>query len=527
MRTLLLLLLLAAAAVPAQVSYERILRAREEPGNWLTYSGAYDGQRYSPLEQITRANVSRLKATWVYQVGDLNKLEVSPLVVDGILYISEPPGVVTALDGRTGRPLWTYRRRLPDDVRPCCGRVNRGLAILERRLFMGTLDAHLVALDAKSDRVLWDVEVADYKRGYSITVAPLALRDRVIVGVSGGEYGVRGFLDAYDAATGSRLWRFWTVPGPGEPGRETWAGKSWETGGAGVWVTGSYDPEANLVYWGTGNPGPDYDGGARHGDNLYACSVVALDADNGRLSWHFQFTPHDVHDWDSNHVPVLIDARFRGAPRRLLALANRNGFYYLLDRSTGEFLLGEPYAKQTWAAGLDARGKPILLQGKQPTPEGNAVYPGMHGGTNWFSPSYSPQTGLFYVGVREEGTRYHTERVEFVPGRWYSGGGIRGIPGVEPTGSVKALEALTGKPRWEFPLRSPPWAGLLSTAGGLVFGGSSEGMFFALDGQTGKPLWRFPAGGPIFANPVSFLVDGRQHVAIAAGNALFAFVLDR
>ena len=522
----LLLLLLAAAALPVQVSYERIRRAREEPGNWLTDSGSYDGHRYSSLTQITRENVARLKPAWVFQTNDLNKFEVSPLVVDGILYITEPPGVVTVLDGRTGRPLWTQRRQLPEDVRPCCGRVNRGLAILGRRVFMGTLDAHLIALDARSERLLWDVEVASHKRGYSITGAPLALLDRVIVGVSGGELGVRGFIDAYADDDGRRLWRFWTVPGPGEPGNETWAGKSWESGGAAAWLTGTYDPEANLLYWGTGNPGPDYDGEVRPGDNLYSCSLVALDADTGRLKWHFQFTPHDVHDWDSNQVPVLIDAPFRGAPRKLLAFANRNGFYYLLDRLTGEFLAGEQFAKQTWAAGLDDRGKPILLPGKQPTVEGNVVYPGMHGGTNWFSPSYSPKTGLLYVGVREEGTAYYTERVDFVPGGWYFGGGIRGIPGLEPTGSIKALEALTGKTRWEFPLRSPPWAGLLSTAGGLVFTGSSEGFFFALDALTGTPLWRFPAGAPIFANPVTFLVDGRQHVAIAAGHALFAFALD-
>jgi alcohol dehydrogenase (cytochrome c) len=519
-------LLLAAAAAAAPVDYERIRRAREEPGNWLTYSGTYDGQRHSPLDQITRRNVAGLKPAWVYQAGDLNKFETSPLVVDGILHISEPPGVVTALDGRTGRPLWTHRRTFPDDLRPCCGRVNRGLALLDGRVFMGTLDAHLVALDARSDRVLWDVEVADYKRGYSITVAPLALKDRVIVGVSGGEYGVRGLIDAYDAASGRRLWRFWTVPGPGEPGHQTWPGDSWKSGGASTWVTGSYDPEANLVYWGTGNPGPDYDGEVRRGDNLYSCSVVALDADTGRLVWHFQFTPHDVHDWDSNQVPVLIDTTLRGAPRKLMAFANRNGFYYLLDRLSGAFLAGAPFARQTWAKGLDERGRPIALPGKAPTADGNVVYPGMHGGTNFFSPSYSPRTGLFYVGVREEGTTFYRERVEFVPGRWYSGGGIRGIPGVEPTGSVKALEALTGKTRWEFPLRSPPWAGLLSTAGGLVFGGSSEGFFYALDAETGKPLWRFQTGGAIFASPVSFLVDGRQHVAIAAGNALFAFALE-
>ncbi len=517
---------LAAPALTAQVPYQRILRAESEPGNWLTYSGNYNGRRHSALKQITAANVGGLKPVWVYQTNDLNKFETSPLVVDGIIYISEPPGGAAALDARTGRPLWHYRRNLPSDVRPCCGRVNRGLAILGDSLFMGTLDAHIVALDARTGRVRWDSEVADYKTAYSITVAPLAVKDKVIIGVSGGEYGVRGLIDAYDAKTGKRAWRFWTVPGPGEAGNETWEGDSWKRGAAATWITGAYDPETNLVYWGTGNPGPDYNGEVRRGDNLYAASLVALDADTGKLKWHFQFTPHDLHDWDSTHVPVLIDAIVRDRPRKLVLNANRNSFYYVLDRVTGEFLSGTPYARQTWAKGLDDRGRPMRIPGKLPTAEGNVVYPGMHGGTNWFSPSYSPETKLFYVASREEGVTFYTENVEYSPGRWYGGGGIRGIPGVEPTGAIKALDATTGQVKWEFKLQSPPWAGLLSTAGGLVFGGSSEGFFFALDAAAGKPLWRFPAGGPIFANPISFLVDGKQHIAVAAGHSLFAFALD-
>ncbi len=521
-----LLATLWAATLLAQAPYERILRTQAEPGNWLTYSGTYSGQRYSPLAQITAANVSRLRPVWVYQTQDLNKFETSPLVVDGIVYISETPSGAAALDARTGRPLWQFRRNLPVDIRPCCGRVNRGLAILGDTLYMGTLDGRLVALDARTGRLRWDVLVADHRGGYAITVAPLALKDKVIVGVAGGEYGVRGFLDAYDAVTGRRAWRFWTVPGPGEPGNETWSGDSWKSGAATTWVTGSYDPELDLVYWGTGNPGPDYNGDVRLGDNLYSDSVVALDAASGRLRWYFQFTPHDVHDWDSNQVPVLVDATVRGRPRKLLLTANRNGFYYVLDRTNGEFLVGTAYAKQNWARGLDARGRPILLPDMDPTPQGRAAYPGMHGGTNWFSPSYSPATGLFYVATREEGITFYKADVPYQPGRPFFAGGIGGIPGVEPTGSVRALEALTGKLAWEFPLRSPPWGGLMATAGGVVFGGSSEGLLFALDARTGKPLWRFPAGGAVFANPVTFLDRGKQHVAVAAGNALFAFALE-
>jgi len=513
-------------AAEAQVPYERIRGAESEPGNWLTYSGNYNGQRYSALDQITTENVARLKPVWVYQTADPNKFETSPIVVDGIMYISEPPTGAAALDARTGRPLWFYRRDMPRDIRPCCGQVNRGVAILDDAVYLGTLDAHLVALDARTGKLRWDVVVADYRAGYSITVAPLALKGRIIVGVSGGEYGVRGFLDAYDAKTGARLWRFWTVPGPGEPGHETWSGESWKTGSAATWVTGSYDPEANLIYWGTGNPGPDYNGGIRDGDNLYAASLIALDAASRKLKWHFQFTPHDVHDWDSTHVPVLANLAVRGEPRKVAMVANRNGFYYVLDRLTGEFLAGAQFAKQTWAKELDDRGRPVTLPGKEPTAGGNVVYPGMHGGTNWFSPSYSPKTGLLYVATREEGVRYFLENSRHTEGEWFAGGGIAGIPGVEPSGSIRALDAATGKLAWEFKLHSPPWCGLLSTSGGVLFGGTRESYVLALDASTGKALWRFPGGGAIFANPMTFLMDGKQHVAIAAGHALFAFAVE-
>lgn len=509
-----------AAIACAQAPYDRIRNADAEPGNWLTYSRAYNGQRYSPLAQITAANVSSLRAAWVYQTAQQAKFSVSPIVIDGVVYISEQPGDVVALDGRTGRPLWRFTRRVADH-RACCGAANRGLAVLDDMLYVGTLDAHLLAIDLHTGKLRWDTVVADFREGYAITVAPLALRDRVIVGVAGGEIGIRGFLDAYDAKTGRRAWRFWTVPGPGEPGHETWEKDSWKTGGAPTWITGSYDPQLNLIYWGTGNPGPDYNGDNRKGDNLYACSLLALDGDTGRPRWHFQFTPHDLHDWDSTHVPVL----FEDGERKLVAVANRNGFYYVLDRATGEFLRGVPYGKQTWASGLDAKGRPIRLPGTEPVPSGRVVYPGFHGVTNWFSPSYSPLTKMVYVGVREEPAVFVKENDSYKPGQWFSGGNPGGVAKIEPSGSIRALESVSGRLVWEFPLKSPPWAGLMATAGGVVFGGSSEGLFYALDAAGGKPLWHFPTGGAIFANPVSFLVNGRQHVAIAAGSGLFAFAL--
>ena len=517
----LLFLAALAATAPGQITPERLRGSAQEPGNWLTYSRSYDGQRYSPLNQITAANAARLRAAWTYQIQQPGKFSASPIVIDGVLYITEPGGEVAALDGLTGRPLWRFARRPPPDLHACCGNANRGLAVLGDLLFAGTLDAHLLAIDLHTGKLRWDTVVADYRAGHAITVAPLALGDKVIVGIAGGEFGIRGFLDAYDAKTGRRLWRFWTVPGPGEPGHETWSGESWKTGGASTWITGSYDPQLNLVYWGTSNPGPDYNGDARQGDNLYACSLLALDADTGKLRWHFQFTPHDLHDWDSTHVPMLIDS----AGRKLVVVANRNGFYYVLDRVTGEFLRGVPYGRQTWASGLDAKGRPMGLPNTEPTPEGRMVYPGFHGVTNWFSPSFSPLTGMVYVAVREEPAYFSKEKDSYSVGQWYSGGNPRGVEKIEPTGSIRALEHATGKQIWDFPLKSPPWAGLMATAGGVVFGGSSEGIFFALDAATGKPLWHYGTGGPIFANPVSFLVNGRQHVAIAAGNALFAFRL--
>ncbi len=470
-----------AALANAQVSYERILKSASQPENWLTYSGSYDAQRYSTLAHITRANVSRLKLAWIYQVRAHDKLETSPLVFDGIMYISEPPSDVTALDLRTGRPIWSYRRRIPA-VPVCCGQVNRGVAVLDDQLFIGTLDAHLVALDLKTGRVRWDVEVADYKTANSITAAPLAVKDKVIVGIAGAEFGIRGFLDAYDAKTGKRVWRFWTVPGPGEPGSETWSGDSWKTGGAPTWLTGAYDPQENLLYWGTGNPGPDYAGDLRKGDNLYSDCLIALDADTGKLKWHFQFTPHDVNDIDANEIPVLVDASFHGKPRKLVLFGNRNGFYYILDRVTGEFLHAKQFATQTWAKGLDERGRPIPNPASVPSLEGSKVYPDDDGAANWFSPSYSPQTGLFYQNVREKGAIYYLTEAPYIPGRQFLGASRRSIPGEEPWGAVRALNAMTGERQWEFRLQSPPWSGILSTAGGVVFSGDMEGNFFALDG---------------------------------------------
>ncbi len=523
----LIICLLLSAFADAQVPYQRIANAEREPGAWLTYSGNYQAHRFSPLNQITPANAAKLKVTWVYQIQGRGRFEASPVVVDGVMYVTEPPTVVTALDLRTGRKLWSWQRRQAGSAKMLgFGPTNRGVAILGDTVYVGTLDCYLVALDAQSGAVRWETKVEDNKLGYSLTGAPLAIDGKIIVGISGGEAGIRGFLDAYDAKTGKLAWRCFTIPGPGEPGHETWQGDVWKMGGAPTWVTGSYDPELNLLYWGTGNPGPDWNGDVRPGDNLYTCSLLAIDATSGKIKWHFQYTPHDTHDWDATEVPVLFDATINGRQRRLVAMANRNAFYYLNDRVTGEFLLGAPYAKQTWASGLDAKGRPIVLPNTEPSVEGTLVWPALNGATNWFSPSYSPLTKLFYVSVRERASIYYKGEVEFKPGTFFAGGGEHAIDGDDKAwGAIRALEATSGKMKWEFRLHTPPWAGVLATAGGVVFSGSNEGNFYALDALSGKPLWDFQTGGYIAANPISFLIDGKQHVAIASGQALFVFGL--
>jgi alcohol dehydrogenase (cytochrome c) len=521
--------LLCGAQTGLPVTYDRLLHASLEPGNWLTYSGDYSSHHYSALDQITSDNVGRLHAKWIFQMHHA-KVETTPIVVDGIMYVTRPPSDVIALDAETGRPLWTYEYRLPRRVYTCCGEVNRGLAILGSKLFLTTLDAKLVALDARSGRVLWAKEIVDPALGYTATAAPLVVRDKVIVGISGGEAGVRGFVDAYYAATGERAWRFYTIPAQGEPGSESWTGDSWQHGGGTTWITGSFDPELNLVYWGTGNPGPDYNGDVRQGDNLYSCSVVALDLDTGKRKWHFQFTPHDTHDWDSTQVPVLLDSTVAGRPRKLLVEASRNGFYYVLDRQTGKFLLAKPYVKQTWAKEIDSKGRPVMLPGQVPTLEGNdSIWPGVDGGNNWMSPSYNPITKLLYVSAREERRRFFkSDTLEFRAGEMYAGGGGGGgkFWPDENEGKLLAITPETGEIQWEHHLLSPHWSGVLSTAGNLVFSSTFEGNIFALDARTGKELWHFPGGDKVYASPITFLSRGKQLITLPIGDNLIAFALD-
>jgi alcohol dehydrogenase (cytochrome c) len=513
---------LACAPLLAQMN---LGRSPTEDGQWLMYSGSYASHRYSPLTQIARENVARLRPAWVYQPPGTGALETTPVFSNGVLYATTGPTGVSAIDVKSGRPLWEWTRPVAATVLNLgFPRVNRGVAILDNMVYVGTLDGYLAALDARTGVERWIVHVGENPVGHSVTAAPLVVDNKVIVGISGGEAGIRGFLDAYDAKTGKQLWRYWTIPSPGEPGSDTWSADSWVHGGGATWLTGSYDAEAKLLYWGTGNPGPDWNGDSRLGDNYGTSSVVALDVDTGKLRWTFQFTPHDVHDWDANQIPVLVDADFRGRPRQLLVMANRNGFFYVLDRKTGEYLLGEPYAKQTWAKGLDEKGRPVLIAGMDPSEKGTLVYPSLQGSTNWASPSYSPLTGLLYVPVREMGSVYYKTGVEYKPGTYYTGGSEKRLD-EESWGAVRALDVKTGKKAWDFMLPTPTWAGVMATAGGLVFSGSNEGNFYALDATTGKALWQFQTGGPIRSGPMSFAADGKQYVAVSGGHALFVFAL--
>ncbi len=513
-------------AADFNVTAQRLRNTAAEPQNWLTYWGDLRGTHYSGLKQITPANAPTLKSTWTHQLGG-NTVETTPLVVDGLMFVTGPLNNAAALDARTGRPIWKYTRRLPQIASHCTVMTNRGMAVLGDRLYMATLDTRLVALDAKSGNVIWDIEVDDYKKGFSITHAPLVVGDKIIVGVTAAYCALTGSVDAYDAATGKRLWRFHSTPRPGDPLRKTWnPEKSADYGGAPTWMTGTYDADTDTVFWMTGNPGPDYDGKVRLGDNLYSNCVLAIDPKTGRLKWWFQFTPHDVHDWDATETPVLIDGVVNGQKRKLLVTAQRNAFHYVLDRTTGEFLTGRAYAKQTWASGLDAKGRPIVLPNTTPTPEGNYVCPDAAGTANWGSPSYDPVTNYLLVSVRETCATYTSVTKEPVPGEGFTGGGVEVDPKIGAPGFVRALEATTGIVKWNFPMQiGSSTTGVVATAGGVAFASSNDGNLIALDSKTGKYLWHYYTGANIVASPMSYAVAGKQYVAIASQSAIFVFAL--
>ena len=524
------------APLDIEVSNERILAAGEKTDEWLTYSGSLDGHHYTPLDQITPTNVSRLRTRWVRQLDTRQlSIEATPLVVDGVIFITEPPSdtmAVDAFDTKSGDLIWRYSRSVTADVYSLYGRENRGLAILGRNLYFASLDGYLVCINANTGMLVWETKVADPSQYYSLSMAPLIANRSVVIGVAGGEYGIRGFLAAYDAETGMKQWQFDTIPGPGEPGHETWSGDSWRMGGGGTWVTGSYDPSLDLLYWGVGNPSPDFQGADRTGDNLYSDSVIALHPGTGKLAWHFQFTPHDVHDWDSSQTPILADIPINGQIRKVICWANRNGFYYVLDRVTGEFLAGAPFVEQNWAKGLDSVGRPILAETNDRPNIGRLTRPGLAGGTNFQNPAFDPLRKLVFVPATESVSVY-TKSVRAVRGSNGFVGGSSGADVDPPIPVVRALDAATGTKKWE--RFSPPlvgdgtfsygsYGGLLATGGGLVFG-ASRGSVFALDSATGHEVWRVFLGGNTHAAPISFTVDGRQVIAVFVGRGLFLFGL--
>jgi alcohol dehydrogenase (cytochrome c) len=496
-------------------------RAIEPKTNWATYDGSFSGNRYSTLSQIDTHNVNQLSLAWQFPTA-MTRLETTPIVVDGVMYITGW-NEAYAVDATTGQQLWAFHQAHTPGLVSEAGRgTNRGLGICNDNLFMVTDNAHLLALDRRNGQKLWDVEMGAVKDGYSATGAPLVVGDLVVVGISGGEEGARGYITAYKAGTGDQVWRFYTIPKRGEKGSETWIGNAIDHGCGATWLTGSYDPQLDLIYWATGNPCPDYNGEERKGDNLYTSSVVALQAKTGELKWHYQFTPHDTHDWDSEEPLILVDQVWRGRPRKLLLQADRNGFFFVLDRVTGEFLLAEPFAKVNWAGGYDKSGRPVLTDTSEPTAQGAVICPAEAGGTNWYAASWSPVTNFFYVRASDWCGMYKKQEEPLVENRWY-GGVAPNQPGQH---FVRALNIDTGKKVWEWPLTTFGRGGILSTAGGLVFLGGSAGAFVALDASTGEPLWHLNLGQEWMASPMTYQVGGRQFISLSGGSGVFTFVLN-
>jgi alcohol dehydrogenase (cytochrome c) len=511
-----------APPVAQGVTYERILDARSESQNWLTYYGAYDGQRYSLLDQVNTENVTQLKVAWVFSFAPQSlhagqstyAFENTPIVVDGVMYVTGWDGWVWALDAKTGQLLWQYKHAIPFDTSLCCGNVNRGVAVAQGKVFVCTLNAHVLALDATNGRCLWDVTSGDVRAGESLTIAPLAVKDRVVVGSSGGEFGVRGHLDAYDMETGERVWRCYTVPKPGEPGSETWPaeGEAWARGGGNCWITGTFDPDTNLLYWGTGNPAPDFDGEVRPGDNLYTDSVIAVDVDTGEIRWHYQCTPHDLWDYDSNMECIL----FEQDGRKLLAHFDKNGYAFVLDRTNGERVRIFPFVDRITWGNITPGG--LVTASIYPEAEGEDVhfYPGPAGAKEWTHAAYSQKTGLFYVPVQDTGATVARRRREFKESIPYWGAAVV-VDAEDMTGSITAFDPATGQEAWRWRNDLPMCASVLATAGDLVFAGTPSGQFVALDARSGDQLWTFNCGSGHHSSPSTYSVDGKQYIAVPVG----------
>jgi alcohol dehydrogenase (cytochrome c) len=495
--------------------------------DWPTYNGDPRGNRFTELKQINKSNVTRLASRWVFPVPNAGHLEVTPVVVDGIMYISAP-NECFALDAGSGREIWRYQAARTPGMATDAG-VNRGVGVAGERVFMETDNAHLIALNRFTGELIWNSPIADWHENYFATSAPLPAGNLVISGVGGGEHGANGFVAAFDQETGKEVWRFWSVPKRGEPGSETWQGTELDHGGAPTWFTGSYDPELDMVYWPTGNPSEEYNGDARPGDNLYSDCILALDRKTGKLKWHYQFTPHDLWDWDSTETSIQVDADWQGKRRQLMLHADRNGFFYVFDRSNGALLLAKQFLKNvTWASGIGADGRPVKLPNQEPTKTGTKVCPSQDGATNWFSPSYNPATGMFYFQTFEKCSIYtKADSAGWAPGKTYLGGSQHTAPDPKPERVLKALDIRTGAIKWELPQPGPAqsWGGTLATATGLVFFGAEGGELMAVDDSTGKPLWSYQTNHSWKASPMTYSFDGKQHIAVAAGSNILAFAI--
>ena len=491
--------------------------------DWATYNGDHGGNRYTTLTQVNKSNVARLAPRWVFTIPGASSLQVTPSVVGGIMYVANL-NECFALDAGTGRQIWRYQR---PRSKATVGHANRGVSVAGDRVFMVTDDAHLLALNRFTGELLWDTTLDDWRKNYAATSAPLTAGNLVIAGVTGGEHGANGFVAAVDQETGKEVWRFWSVPKRGEPGSETWEGKDIDHGGAPTWFTGSYDPALDLVYWPTGNPAKEYNGDDRKGDNLYASCILALERKTGKLKWYYQFTPHDLWDWDATQTSVLIDTSWEGKPRRLMLHANRNGFFYVFDRADGTLLLARRFITLlTWASGIDSKGRPIRVDGQAPSPGGTKVCPSQDGATNWYSPSYSPATGLYYVQTNEKCSIYtKSDQGDWESGKTYLGGSQKTAPDPKPRRILRAIDIRTGTTTWEVPQpgSANSWGGTLATASGLVIFGEDSGNLMAVDAANGKPLWSFPTNHNWKASPMTYVFDGKQYIAIAAGANIVAF----
>ncbi|MGA1996467.1 MAG: PQQ-dependent dehydrogenase, methanol/ethanol family [Bryobacteraceae bacterium] len=496
--------------------------------DWPTYHGQFSGNRYSALEQISKSNVARLAPKWIFPLVNTSPLEVTPVVAKGVMYVTSA-NECYALDAGSGRQIWHYQRqRTRNLVGNAAGGINRGVAVAGERVFMVTDNDHIIALNGATGKLLWETEMADWHQNYNATSAPLAVGSLVISGTAGGDEGARGFVAAFDQASGKEAWRFWTVPKPGEPGSETWKGDDINHPSAATWLTGTYDPQLDTLYWPTGNPGADLSGDERGGDNLYSSSIVALDAKTGKLKWYYQYTPHNVWDWDAQQPPVLVDTTWRGQKRHLLLHANRNGFFYVLDRTNGKLLLAKPFVKKlTWAREIDANGRPVQNPNQEPTTAGNRTCPSLEGATNWFSTAFLPATGLYYVQTLEKCGIYTKTPMEWKAGAGYFGGSFEGAPDETPQKILRAIDIENGSITWELAQTGPAnsWGGTLATASGLVFFGEDSGALMAVDASTGKPLWQFQANQIWKASPMTYMFDGKQYIAVASGSNIISFGL--